>query len=378
MARKLPSGRWQARVRDEQGQRVTADRTFTRKTDAERWEREQRVALERGAWVDPRAGRTTVKEWCEQWRTAQPHRAGTAALYERLLRLHVYPVLGDLALSRVTAVEVDAFVLGLESGKLGAATRRQVQAVVRTAFRAAVRARLLNSSPFADTALPDVPRSDVRVLEADQLDALVEAVPGRYRALVVLAWQTGMRQGELLGLTRDRVDRFVREVRVDRQLVYVPGAPPQLGPLKTDRRGNRSGVRTVPLSQLAKRELAEHMRKYPPGADGLVFTRPDGAAILRTSFHGGVWRPALRAAGLPPETHFHHLRHTFASTLLSRGVDAVTVSRLLGHSTPAETLRTYAHLMPDAHERVRVALDAMEPGHVRGTTDDRRASDLGG
>jgi hypothetical protein len=84
-----PDGRWRARYRD------TADkkhaRHFTRKADAERWLDEIRSDLLRGTYVDPAAGRVLFADFARTWLEAQPHRAGTALLYERTLRLHVCP-----------------------------------------------------------------------------------------------------------------------------------------------------------------------------------------------------------------------------------------------------------------------------------------------
>ena len=62
---------------------------------------ETTAAMVTGTYVDPRAGRETVQQYAERWRATQDHRLGTAALYERVLRLHEYPVLGELPLRSV-------------------------------------------------------------------------------------------------------------------------------------------------------------------------------------------------------------------------------------------------------------------------------------
>jgi hypothetical protein len=91
--------RWLARWRDDAG--VQRKRAFERRADAERFLVEVAADLARGAYVDPRAGRTTVREYAERWRAAQVHRATTAAQVETHLRRHVYPMFGDRALASV-------------------------------------------------------------------------------------------------------------------------------------------------------------------------------------------------------------------------------------------------------------------------------------
>ena len=92
----------------------------------------------------------------------------------------------------------------------------------------------------------------------------------------------------------------------------------------------------------------------------LVFTNTAGRALSRGYFNYSYWRPALRSAGLEdsPQNVCHVLRHTFASMLIAAGVDVRTVAEYLAHSDGgALVLRTYTHMMPDAGDKMRAALD---------------------
>jgi len=97
----------------------------------------------------------------------------------------------------------------------------------------------------------------------------------------------------------------------------------------------------------------------PPVTAQLLFTTLQGRAITRTPFTQKHWHPALRKAGIvvSRENGFHALRHYFASTLLYDGVDIRALAAYLGHHDPAFTLRIYAHLVPDAAERMRSVID---------------------
>jgi integrase len=97
---------------------------------------------------------------------------------------------------------------------------------------------------------------------------------------------TGMRQGEVLGLTLDRLHMLRREVVVDRQLVTLAGRATAFGPLKT-----KASYRTIPLPQIVVDVLAEHLATYGAGEHDLVFTDDGGARFTRQAF-GRLWRPA--------------------------------------------------------------------------------------
>jgi integrase len=183
------------------------------------------------------------------------------------------------------------------------------------------------------------------------VERITAELPGWLRVAVPLGVGVGLRQAELSGLTVDRVDFLRRTLRVDRQLVTLGATPPLLSPTKTV-----SSNRTVPLASFVLEALAEHLRRHPAGPDGFVVTVPAGAPLNSNAF-GHHWRRACRAAGVPG-TRYHDLRHTFASTLLSRGVSVKAVGDWLGHASPTITLSTYAHLMPADEEVARKVLDA--------------------
>jgi integrase len=77
-----------------------------------------------------------------------------------------------------------------------------------------------------------------------------------------------------------------------------------------------------------------------------------------SNFNATTYKPLLERAGLPHSTRFHDLRHTCATLLLSRGVDIVSVQRLLGHASAATTLRVYAHYLPGAGEATAAAMES--------------------
>jgi integrase len=348
---KRDNRKWRARYRDPDGREHA--RHFDRKVDAERWLVSVEHSKLTGAYVDPDAGRVTFGEYAEDWRRAQAqHRATTAAQVETNLRRHAYPTFGSRAIGSIRASEVQAWVKSL-SATLAPGTVEVVFRYVSSVFSAAVRDRIVVSSPCAGVKLPKAEKKRIIPMTVEQVRAIEAALPGRYRALVTLCAGTGMRQGEAFGLTADRVNFLRRTVTVDRQLVLMPGeGGPVLGPPKTD-----AAYRTIPVPVLVTDALSAHIATYGEGPDRLIFANERGEPIRRTRF-SDVWRPAAKAAGLSPGTGMHALRHYYASALIRYGESVKVVQSRLGHASASETLDTYSHLWPDSEDRTRAAVEA--------------------
>ncbi|WP_235560623.1 tyrosine-type recombinase/integrase [Microbacterium sp. Leaf179] len=308
-----------------------------------------------GQYVDPKAGRLTFQEYAETWMSAQVHRPTTAELYRSHLERHAFPVLGHLPLGSVLRTTVQGWVKGL-TGTLAPATVGVVYTVVASVFRAAVRDRKIGSTPCDGIALPEVVKTRLQPLTTAQVDALSGAVPRDLRALVILTAGTGMRQGEVLGLTRDRLRLRGQnpEVTVDRQLVTMQGGDTAFGPLKTG-----ASYRSIPLPRVVVEALNVHLAERDVEDDGLLFAI-DGRGITRQRF-GHLWRPAAKAAGLTAATGtgMHALRHYYASLLIRYGESVKTVQGRLGHKSATETLDTYGHMWADSDDRTREAVDTV-------------------
>ncbi len=122
-----------------------------------------------------------------------------------------------------------------------------------------------------------------------------------------------------------------------------------------------AGERTVPLSGLAVaalRRLLDRVGATPhPGR--LLFRDANGAPLRRSNFHRRVWTPIRAAAKLPKGTRFHDLRHAAASALPGAGQDVTTVAGVLGHSSPAVTLRIYSHALPSRMREAATVVDEL-------------------
>ncbi|MGW0841438.1 tyrosine-type recombinase/integrase [Streptomyces sp. NPDC002787] len=337
--------RWQVRYRDPDRKQVKEN--FTTKPQAERRAAEIATDLDKGRYVHPSELRTTFREYAEQWRKAQPHRATTARDVETVLRLYAYPTFGDRRLTSIRPSELQAWLTALvRVHGLAPRTARKVQQKVSAVFNAAVRDQLIPASPCAGLKAVEVPHSEVTPLTSAEVHKLAGAMPDRYRVLVILAVGSGLRAGELFGLQVRHIDFLRRTVKVEQQVQRAyPGVV--VCPPKTKR-----SYRTVPVPQNVIDALAAHLKAYPADQDDFVFAGPVNA----DHFADNVWRPAVKAAGLPKGTRLHALRHTYASVLIKHGKGPKTVAARLG-DTVTVAMAIYAHLFPDEDEDTREAVE---------------------
>lgn len=357
---KRPNCAWRARYRDQTGKEYA--KHFKLKRDAQNWLDEKTASIITGQYVDPSSAKITFREYGNTWLNAQVHRESTAALYKAHLERNAYPTLGDLQLGNILPSTIQAWVkrlsVGVEGERPGLSptTVSVAYRVVASIFKAAVRDRKLATTPCMNISLPEVIKTRVRPLATEQVDLLIAHLPESLKALVILAAGTGLRQGEALGLTRDRL-RLLGvnpEVTINRQLLRKTKKEAVFGPPKT-----KASIRAVPLPQVVIAALNDHIAKYDVSESGLLFTRK-GGPITRQKF-SELWQPAAKAAGLTEETGkgMHSLRHYYASLLIRYGESVKVVQARLGHNSASETLDTYSHLWEDSDDRTRDAVDSV-------------------
>lgn len=344
---------WEAVYRDPTGRQRT--KAFRRKVDATAFLATAEADKVRGQWIDPSAGRVTLKAFAEAWLDRQVFDVATRVQVESRLRLHVLPTFGPLELRAIRPSTVQSWVKG-RSEELAPGTVKVLLSRVAGVFAAAVEDGLIVSNPCSSRAVraPRVERQPVVPWTAEQVAAVVAAHPAEYRAVPVVAAGGGLRQGEVFGLRVDDVAFLRHRLHVRKQVKLVGGGGPFLAPPK------RGKLRDVPLADTVGEALAERLRISPSGADGMVFTSRQGGLVNRDRYNETIWKPALVAAGLEPTraNGMHACRHHYASVMLAGGVSIRALADYLGHDDPAFTLRVYSHLMPDSEDHARRAVDA--------------------
>ena len=322
-----------------------------RKVDAEKFARNIATDIDRGAYIDPRSGRISVATWLAEVESAKASRQeATVARDRSLIDTHILPAFGNRQLASVKPVEGRRWVSELSATGLAADTVRKCHRLLANAFEVAVGDGLLVRSPATGTSLPKPTRSEIRVIDLDQIAVLAAAIAPRYRALVLGAAFTGLRFGELAALRVGRLDMLRRNLRVEEAVNEVEGRL-VFGAPKT-----ASSIRNVSMPKALVDELALHMSEFPPSDDGLVFTAPSGGPLRRNNFRRRVWLPAVEESVGPP-LRFHDLRHSHAAVLIATGQHPKLIQTRLGHSSIRTTLDIYGHLFDGID---RAAADAID------------------
>jgi integrase len=308
--------------------------------------------VQRGEWRDPVHARVRFDEWVERWwATTVNLRPSSRARDEAYLRNHVLPVFGPTALGRISQLDVKIWVADLAASGLAPATVHKAYQTLSKVMRAAVDGDLIAQSPCRSVALPRIERQEMRFLTPTEILTLADAMPARYRAMIVFDSYCGLRIGELAGLRCGRVDLLRRQVRVIETAVEVKGQLIYNAP-KTS-----AGNRTVPLPTSVADVLAEHLGRFSGGGpNDLVFPGPDGGALRVNAWRARQWQPAVKATGLAP-LRPHDLRHTAVALWIAAGASPKQIATWAGHTSVALVLDRYGHLLPGHEEAVLAALD---------------------
>jgi integrase len=269
----------------------------------------------------------------------------TAERKERELRLHILPAFGALSLASLTRARVETWAKALD---LAPSSVHTVHATLSAVLNAAVEDGRIPRNPASGAHLPEVTGSPLVPLEPTQIHQLAEAVPEPLYAAVILAAGTGLRQGELFGLTKSSVDFLRRELHVRQQLVSPSKGAPVLAPVK-----EKNSIRIIGLSDVVLDALSAHLASFGTGPEGVIF-HLDGRLVSRSTGAKAISR-AGHAVGMS-SAGWHQTRHYHASMLLSQGVSPAYVAERLGHSVET-LLRVYAHALPRDDDRVRALVD---------------------
>lgn len=353
---------------------------FRTKKEAEAARTKHLAAIEAGTWIEP--AKLKLGDYLEQWLNdfKKSHvTPGTHYAYERAIRDHLRPQLGDLLLSQVTAHRVQRYYAErLERGSkripgkgLAPRTVRLHHAILKEALKQAVIWGYLPRNPLAEVLAPPEPDDEVPVWNEADMARLIAAAAGEfYGPAVILTATTGMRIGEVLALRWSDVDLPAARLQVAQTLSYIRGEY-LFKPPKT--RKARRAIALGPLSLQAlctQQEALQLLRASPaPWQEwGLVFPRRDGHPVSPSVLRAAFYR-LCRTAGMEAE-RFHALRHSHISQILqTEPVGAV--SARVGHSSPSITLNIYGHLLPGMAEGAASRSDA----RLQGELDRLRESD---
>jgi integrase len=344
------SPRYDVRVRAPDGRVRT--KTFRRKADAIRYERELSMAKDRGEWDDPRAGRVAFGEWAEAWLASKRHRrTRTIDHYAMVLERHVKPRWKGRSLSSIKPLDVRELV-DEWSAIYRPMTVGSYYRPLKQLFQDALDSDLITKSPCRGVELPTQKAAVKRVASIDDIHRLASAIEKPYGLLVYMLGIMGLRWGEAVALRVSDIDFTTRTLSVSRSLTETSKGRLSFGEPKTD-----AGRRTMAVPAQVAKAVEHHADLIGLDGEDLLFTDGDGKPLRRSNFSRRVWQPAIVGAGLDGLTP-HGLRHSAATHMIALGINPKTTQARLGHADPRLTMGLYAHADRSADERAAEALNA--------------------
>ena len=361
---------WEARctVGYDPGTGKQIQRSISGKTQKEVAQKLKQMSLDvdNGTYQAP--SNLTVGEWLDIW--LETYLGGvrpyTVLNYTQHVNNHIKPALGKVRLDKLNTHTIQQFYndLGTAHGDkpgLSPKTIKCIHGIFHKALQQAIAIGYLHSNPTTACELPKAERKDIKPLDDDAIRAFMEAIQGhRFEVLYLVTLFTGLRRGEVCGLTWDCVDLERGTIFINKQLQQVPGHSGEfrLTPTKNGK-GRMITAAAFVVNALKRHKVRQTEARLKAGPlwqeEGFVFTDEVGHRLSpNTVYHN--YKRLVASIGLP-DARLHDLRHSYAVASLRAGDDIKTVQSNLGHHTAAFTLDVYGHV---TEEMKRASAERME------------------
>lgn len=319
----------------------------------------------------------TLDTWFDIWLNTHKKRTikeSTQVRYDDFYRRYIKKQIGKQRVADFNPIILERLLQNMADDDYSTKTIRDVYNILNAMFKYAVHNRILTFNPCAGVEVPKTKTKQIRVLTVkEQREVLEHAKERIHENLIQVALGTGMRGGELLGLTWDDVDFRKREISVNKTLVYIKDKETKKYVFKYQTPKTKNSIRTIPMQdsvykalkrqwiQLKEMQLSASEWQPLEGFENLVFVGKNGKPITEHTFQVTLdWidksinkerkkQAEKNKTVFIPIPHFypHALRHTFATRCFEAGIDAKVVQGFLGHYSIAITLDLYTHVTDD-------------------------------
>lgn len=312
------------------------------------------VAIDEGTYIAP--SKMTVGEWLDIWSEEYLGNVKplTVSAYKTSIKNHLKPNLGAIKLEALNTHTIQGFYNALGEEKedeepLSAKTIKNIHGILHRALKQAVLNGYIRYNPTEACILPRIVKKDIMPLDEADTKLFLEAIKGDpFELLFTVTLFTGLRKGEVLGLTWNCVDFLRGTILVEKQLQQEKKKKGKyyLATLKNDKPRSVTPAPWV-MQILRKQKLKQAEDRIAAGSawsnpDNLVFTNPLGGHLVpwTVSRH---YKEIVASIGRP-DARFHDLRHSYAVAAIRSGDDIKTVQGNLGHATASFTLDVYGHV----------------------------------
>ena len=289
------------------------------------------------------------------------------ANYQGYLDKKIYPVLGDIKLPEITPAQIIALLLDIQTEGKAHGTVVKVYTILHSFFKMAYLGDMIQRNPMDKVERPKPRKDEAKPTQASAYTAAevqtittsLEGEPLKWRALIHLLIDTGIRRGECCALQWKNIDFKTGAITICGNLCYTKQKgvyldTPKNGHTRTVYAGNDT---IALLRQLQTEQSQKCISKW-------VFTQDGTAEPMHPQSPTRYLKKFSERYGIP-DLHPHKLRHTFASVAITSGADIASVSEALGHSDKAVTLRMYTHADQESISRAaQIFRDAIKnAGH---------------
>lgn len=280
----------------------------------------------------------------------------------------ILPVIGNKKLKDITPLVLDNMYQKLKIGKsgkeLGYESMYNLYKIVNVMFNQAIRWEIMDKNPNLKANKPKKVKTEKCFYDLNQVKKLLDVLDNeslKYKALIVLALDSGARRSEICALRWSDIDFDTRMMNITKSLKVVEGVVDE----KTTK--TESSIRTIKLSESTINLLKEYKewqeaykkvyKRRWTGKDNRIFTSIDGG-YMHPSTCDHIIRKIVKKYNLD-HISFHELRHTCASLLINSGIDPKTVSKRLGHADTSITMEIYTHVFQESKNACADKFDDM-------------------
>ena len=283
--------------------------------------------------------------------------------YQGNLDHWIYPALGNLKMPDITSANIEALLLDMQAQGKAIATVVKTYTVLHSLFKMAYSRDVIDRNPMDKVDRPKARKDELRGQEADsytideiqRIFSALEQEPLKWRAMLHLLIDTGIRRGECCGLQWKNIDFRANTITISGNLCYTPAKGVYLDTPKSGR------IRTIDVDPDVVELLRQLRVEQSSKAISLwVFTQENSPEPMHPQSPTRYLKKFSERCGIPG-LHPHALRHTFASIAITNGADVASVSEKLGHSDKAVTLRMYTHADQESMKRAsQIFRDALK------------------
>ncbi|MFE6746039.1 tyrosine-type recombinase/integrase [Kitasatospora purpeofusca] len=375
---------WTVRWRDLTGKQI--ERSFKTEKLANDARIEIEAAHKDHVDLDPDRPQTPLVKVYEEFILAGSRVASSDRSLETSLRLHISPFFGKRPIGSIRQMDLKMWLKWMNE-RYAESTVINRYEMLASVFTFAMVNDYIKKNPCVGlktgrTAVKRRVKKKIRIPSIVEAQKISDSLPAQYRLLVWLMCGLGLRIGEAMAVSLGQFNFEANVIYVDRQVAQDgENDEPRTKWLATITKGKGQAAqirhlkwrdsdegRPVPMPLLISQKVRDHIREFGlyrveegPNrmAGDYLFSNKTRTNILTYSVMEQNWVAAVKTSGVARKITPQWLRHFFASAALSEGVPVNEVAEWLGHRDPKVTYLTYAHIMPDAPERLRSVMDGV-------------------